>query len=90
MNDFFWNTITALAITNWLIYVLKILPRIRKVRSIYLKDWGFGSGVYNVLFEYKQVCTENNESLFWYKAQWYCFIAFLLSCFISICFLGVT
>lgn len=68
MNDFLWHIVFALALANWFIYILMILPKIRSSRTIYLKDWGFGTPFKN-LIEYKELCKKDNESLIWFKIQ---------------------
>jgi len=83
MDDLVWNICGSIVITIWIIHVLKILPKVRKTRTIYLRDWGFGFGAYKVFFEYKELCQKDNESLIWYKTQIYLFFTFILICLIS-------
>jgi hypothetical protein len=82
MDDLVWNICVSIVITIWIIHVFKILPKVRKTRTIYLRDWGFGFGAYKVFFEYKALCQKDNESLIWYKTQIYLFWAFIFIGFI--------
>jgi hypothetical protein len=79
MNDFAWYIIVALALANWWLYVSVVLPKVRKNRRIYLRDWGVGIGApFKTLIEYKGLCERDNEPLFWFNVQ-----VFLIAAFIS-------
>lgn len=85
MNDFSWYIIIALAVANWWIYISVILPKVRKNRTIYLRDWGFGIGApFKTLIEYKGLCERDHESLLWFKVQVFLIAAFIIYGFLSV------
>jgi hypothetical protein len=72
MHDFFWYTAVTIVFASWYLYIFETLPKIRKRRTIYLRDWGFGAfQPFKNLIEYKQICEQENQTLTWYKAQIY-------------------
>ena len=38
MTDFLWQILVSIALVHWVIYVFRILPKIRQYRTIYLSD----------------------------------------------------
>ena len=78
MNDILWSITGIITFVSWYLYVFETLPKIRKHRNVYLRDWGFS--VFQParnLTEYKKICEEENQSLIWYKAQIYLVFAFI-------------
>jgi hypothetical protein len=70
MDDSFWYLIGLVAIISWSIYISVTLPKVRKNRTIYLRDWGLGiARPIKLLFEYKELCERDKESLFWFIYQ---------------------
>ncbi len=79
MRDFIFHIIVSIALLNWCLYILVILPKVRQNRTIYLSDWGFGIGKpFKALFEYKELCERDNEPVFWFKVQVSLIIAFVV------------
>jgi hypothetical protein len=84
MNDWPWYIIVALALANWWIYISFVLPKVRRNRTIYLRDWGFGIGTpFKTLIEYKELCERDNEPLIWFKVQIFLIFAFVIIGFFS-------
>ena len=75
-DKFLEYTAVTIVFASYYLYIFETLPKIRKHRRIYLRDWGFGLPFKN-LFEYKQICEQENKSLIWYKAQLYLIYAFV-------------
>jgi len=75
---------------SWYLYVFETLPKIRKRRTIYLRDWGFSAfQPLKNLNEYKNICEQQNESLIWYKAQLFFIYSFIAVGLLSIVMAGV-
>jgi hypothetical protein len=76
IDKFLAYTAVTIVFALYYLYIFEALPTIRKRRIIYLRDWGFGLPFKN-LFEYKQICEQENHPLVLYKAQLYLIYAFL-------------
>ena len=78
IDDISWYTLVFIIFAIWYLYIFEILPNIRKHRTIYLRDWGFGAfQPLKNLFEYKTICEQENKSLIWYKTQIYLLYSFV-------------
>ncbi|CAB1058291.1 hypothetical protein D1BOALGB6SA_3047 [Olavius sp. associated proteobacterium Delta 1] len=76
INKFLGYTAITIVFALYYLYIFETLSKIRERRIIYLRDWGFGLPFKN-LFEYRQICEQENYPLIWYKAQLYLIYAFL-------------
>ena len=43
LHDILWYTIVSIVFASWYLYIFETLSKIRKYRSLYLRDWGFGA-----------------------------------------------
>jgi len=78
IHDILWYVLGFIAFASWYLYIFETLPKIRKRRTIYLRDWGFSAfQPLKNLNEYKNICEQDNESLIWYKAQLYLLFSFI-------------
>jgi hypothetical protein len=79
MHDILWYLFSFMAFASWCLYVFEMLPKIRKQRAIYLRDWGFSAfkPLQNIN-EYKKICEKENQSLIWYKVQLFLIYSFIV------------
>ena len=78
LQDILWYIIVFIALAGWYLYIFETLPKIRKRRTVYLRDWGFSAfQPLKNLDEYRDICEEENESLIWYKVQLYLLFSFV-------------
>ena len=78
MHDYLWYAMGAIVFLNWYLYYFEVLPKIKKYRQLYLRDWGFSAfHPLNNLNEYRDICEKENESLIWYNTQRYSLYIFV-------------
>ena len=85
LHDILWYIILFIVFAGWYLYIFETLPKIRKRRTVYLRDWGFGAfQPLKNLNEYRNICEEENESLIWYKVQLLLLFSFIVLGVLSI------
>ena len=90
IQDLLWYLLGFITFAYWYLYLFETLPKIRKRRTIYLRDWGFSAfQTYKNLNEYKEICEQQNESLIWYKAQVYLIYSFVAVGLLSVALVGI-
>ena len=77
IENFLWYAAVTIILAYWYLHVVETLPKIRKYRKVYLRDWGFLGLSFTNLIEYKEICLRENESLLWFKVQLYLIYAFV-------------
>ena len=78
LHDILWYALGIIVFASWYLYIFETLPKIRKHRTIYLRDWGFSAfQPLKNLKEYKAICEQENKSLIWYRAQLYLLCSFI-------------
>lgn len=67
MVDKLFNLIVSLIILDLVINIVIILPKLRRYKTVLIRDWFF-VGIHHLdnLKEYKKICENENVPLTWY------------------------